>query len=94
MSSYQSLFVEPDSDISFDSMLDVISSLVTDLENSRLLAIPTSDEVKLAVYYMSVSNAQDPDGFTGAFYHACWNFIVQDIFDVFGFFNLNVCPLV
>ncbi|XVE64272.1 hypothetical protein DITRI_Ditri07aG0087500 [Diplodiscus trichospermus] len=50
---------------------DIIPNVVTEEENSFLLAIPNSEEVKHVVFAMDPSSTQGPDGFNGKFYQKC-----------------------
>ena len=80
---YQSLFSEQGSSNSIDYSIidDVVPSMVTDVENSALVTIPSSDEVKAAVFSLDPSSSPGPDGFSGHFYQNCWDFISADIIE-------------
>ena len=58
----------------------LIPPLVTTPENDTLLAIPTLEEIKQTVFSMNPDSAPGPDGFGGAFFHACWDFVGFEVF--------------
>lgn len=57
----------------------VIPKLVTDAENSILLAIPTQEEIYATVKAMDGFSAPGPDGFGGCFFTHCWSVIASDV---------------
>lgn len=49
---------------------------------------PTKDVVQQATMGLNGESAAGPDGFTGAFFHSCWDIIGDDVFNmVKSFFN-------
>ncbi|KAL8529269.1 hypothetical protein ACS0TY_006627 [Phlomoides rotata] len=63
------------------SILDeFITPVISEVHNLSLVAIPTDEEIKQAVFGMDSSSAPGPDGFGGCFYHACWDIIAGDIY--------------
>ncbi|XP_019240885.1 PREDICTED: uncharacterized protein LOC109220870 [Nicotiana attenuata] len=64
------------------SILDHVPSMVTTEQNERLMELPTAQEVKKAVLGLNGESAGGPDGFTGAFYHKCWDIIEGDVVDM------------
>ena len=44
-----------------------------------LCVVPSCTEIKGVVFSMSPDSAPGPDGFTGHFFQACWDFIENDI---------------
>ncbi|XP_019161968.1 PREDICTED: uncharacterized protein LOC109158506 [Ipomoea nil] len=60
--------------------LDCIPQLVMEDDNDLLTAVPGVEEVKEVVMQMSSTSAAGPDGFSGAFYKACWDIIQDDVF--------------
>lgn len=56
-----------------------IPSLVSESENSSLLAIPSSQTIKDVVFSIKQDSAPGPDGYTGQFFQACWDFIGADV---------------
>lgn len=57
----------------------LVPHLVTLEDNKMLTAIPTSDEVKRAVFDLNGDSAPGPDGFPGHFYHCFWHIIGMDV---------------
>uniref|UniRef100_A0A1S4A0A6 Reverse transcriptase domain-containing protein n=1 Tax=Nicotiana tabacum TaxID=4097 RepID=A0A1S4A0A6_TOBAC len=66
-------------------ILDHVPTLVNMEQNLELIKQPTKEKVKQAVFGLNGHNAGGPDGFTGCFYHSCWDIIGDDIFDMVGF---------
>ncbi|PRQ42072.1 putative RNA-directed DNA polymerase [Rosa chinensis] len=76
---YQNLYDIPSPSTNVEEVCSVIPSLVTDDENVVLSAIPTSEEIRSAVFSMDGSSAPGPDGFSGSFYQACWDIVGSDV---------------
>ena len=57
----------------------LIPSLVTLEDNTMLTTVPSSDEVKRAVFDLNGDSAPGPDGFSGHFYHHFWHIIGADV---------------
>lgn len=62
-----------------DTFIECIPSLVTNIQNEVLCAIPSESEVHEAIKSLNPHSAPGPDGFTGSFYTTCWSIIKQDI---------------
>lgn len=60
-------------------VLASIPLLLQDKHNSMLCAIPSFEEIKRIVFSMSPDSTPGPDGLTGHFFHACWQFIEHDV---------------
>ncbi|XP_019229533.1 PREDICTED: uncharacterized protein LOC109210559 [Nicotiana attenuata] len=74
-------------------ILDHVPKLIEEGQNERLVAVPTKKEVKSAVYGLNGDSASGPDGYTGAFYHTCWDIIGEDIYEmVLAFFSGQQLP--
>ncbi|XP_019246545.1 PREDICTED: uncharacterized protein LOC109226206 [Nicotiana attenuata] len=73
MDFYKNQFTT-EGDASDFSLLNNIPSMVTMDENLELSRMPTL-EVRDAVFELSGESASGPDGFTGLFYHSCWDVI-------------------
>lgn len=50
-----------------------------DEDNDMLTSVPEETEIKEAVLQMNSVSAAGPDGFSGAFYKACWDIISHDV---------------
>lgn len=50
--------------------------------NQNLLRQPTLEEVKYAVFGLNGESAWGRDGFTGCFYHTCWDIISADVYQM------------
>ncbi|KAL6146659.1 hypothetical protein ACLB2K_057337 [Fragaria x ananassa] len=48
-------------------------------ENCCLLAIPSVEEIKNAVFSMNADSAPGPDGYSGHFFQVCWDFVGLDV---------------
>ncbi|VFQ92808.1 unnamed protein product [Cuscuta campestris] len=64
------------------SPLTHITPLVFETDNTQLVATPTMDEVKQAVFDLSPNSAAGLDGFTSLFYQKCWDIISLDVYDM------------
>ncbi|KAK9933837.1 hypothetical protein M0R45_021012 [Rubus argutus] len=57
----------------------VIPSLVTEVENASLIALPSPEEIFSAVKAMDPDSAPGPDGFNGHFFLSCWDIVGKDV---------------
>ncbi|XP_019242361.1 PREDICTED: uncharacterized protein LOC109222455, partial [Nicotiana attenuata] len=74
-------------------IMDHVPTLIDEEQNEMLTANPTREEVKKAVYGLNGDSAGGPDGFTGAFFHTCWDIVGEDIYAmVLAFFNGQQLP--
>ncbi|KAL6189533.1 hypothetical protein ACLB2K_040921 [Fragaria x ananassa] len=76
---YQNLYSSSSTPRNLDEVCSVIPSLVTNAENDWLTAIPSTEEIKNAVFAMDASSAPGPDGFPGCFYQSCWDIVGPDV---------------
>ncbi|XP_074572721.1 LOW QUALITY PROTEIN: uncharacterized protein LOC141829202 [Curcuma longa] len=73
--------------------MENIPSLINAEENLALLAIPSIEEVKQVIGDMCEDSAAGPDGFSVAFYVACWEIIKLDVYEaVLDFFQGGFFP--
>lgn len=92
MKSFKDQFTENTVPSDF-RILDHIPTLIYGEQNAELLKQPNKEEVKQAVFGLNGESVGGPDGFTSSFYHACWDIIGDDIFDmVKDFFNGQELP--
>nr|XP_016513122.1 PREDICTED: uncharacterized protein LOC107830159 [Nicotiana tabacum] len=69
-------------------ILQCITTCITDEDSESISCTPLEEEIKKAVFTMSASSCAGPDGFSGRFFHSCWDIIKNDITDfVQSFFN-------
>lgn len=61
------------------SILEVIPKLISDDQNLHMKRPPTIEEAKDVVFGMSKESFSGSDGFSGAFFQACWAIIKEDI---------------
>ena len=67
---------------------EALSPKVTTEMNQTLIAVPTDNEIKMAVFSISVDKAPGPDGFSAGFYQSFWDIIGPDVSDdIRSFFN-------
>ncbi|KAL0386427.1 UNVERIFIED_CONTAM: hypothetical protein Slati_4603900 [Sesamum latifolium] len=60
---------------------------------NNLCLIPTEEDIKETVFSIDKESVAGPDGFSSAFYQACWEFIARDIYDaVRDFFSGTPMP--
>lgn len=55
------------------SFLDFIPSVLTSEDNVLLMQPVRLEEVKEAVFLLNAESAPGPDGFSGVFFHKCWD---------------------
>ncbi|KAG6538552.1 hypothetical protein ZIOFF_003676 [Zingiber officinale] len=58
---------------------ELIPSLVSAEDNLMLEGLPSAEEVKQVVWCMCQDSAAGPDGFSVAFYRACWEIVGEDV---------------
>ncbi|XP_060202553.1 uncharacterized protein LOC132630976 [Lycium barbarum] len=51
-------------------------------ENQILTSMPTLEDVKNAVFYLSGDSSGGPDGMIGAFYQVCWEIMGANVYNV------------
>ena len=71
----------------------MVESEIHDEENSILIADFTEKEVHEAIMQMEKNKAPGPDGFPAEFYQSCWDFLKQDLMDMFNDFHKGELPL-
>lgn len=52
---------------------------MTEEQNELLVAMPTEEEIKQAIFDLNGESASGPYGFTEQFYQSCWNIIKEDL---------------
>ncbi|KAM1239603.1 hypothetical protein ACFX2J_045019 [Malus domestica] len=73
--------------------LDSINQIVTDDMNQSLLEPISEEEIRMDVRQMGGFKAPGPDGFQGVFYHAYWDCIAKDVYElVLLLSNGDTCP--
>ncbi|KAL6204731.1 hypothetical protein ACLB2K_021998 [Fragaria x ananassa] len=72
---YQNLYSSSTTPRNLDEVCSVIHSLVTNAENDWLTVIPSTEEIKNAVFAMDPSSAPGLDRFPGCFYQSCWDIV-------------------
>lgn len=55
-------------------------NLVTPENNATLMALPIIQEIKRTVGTLDPERSRGPDGFTGDFFHQCWNIVEKNIY--------------
>ncbi|KAK3221689.1 hypothetical protein Dsin_008714 [Dipteronia sinensis] len=58
---------------------EIVPSLVSQEENSLLVAIPSADVICDAVFAMDALSALGPAGFSGRFFQCCWEIVSRDV---------------
>ncbi|XP_026428320.1 uncharacterized protein LOC113324214 [Papaver somniferum] len=67
-------------------LLDVIPQLITEEDQNMLDSVPSSDEIKKAVWEMNADGAPGPDSYSGIFYNSCWEIINKDFVEAIQYF--------
>jgi hypothetical protein len=81
---YHSLLTEPPTDRSqaIASILKHIPKEVTKEKNEALMRPITQEEVDQSLKATPLGKAPGPDGFTSDFFHYCWSFIREDVWEI------------
>lgn len=74
---FKQLFTSEDHCVDI-GMMQYIPQLITQEQNSALCSIPSSVEIKDAVWSLKSTSAPGPDGFSGVFFITAWDIIEQD----------------
>ncbi|KAL9660055.1 hypothetical protein QQ045_024865 [Rhodiola kirilowii] len=84
---FQNLFGDfPNTDT--DMVTDVMQLRISSDQNSNLTRIPEEEEVKKVVFCTNPASSPGTDGFTGKFFHSCWDIIKEDLVSaIIGFFT-------
>lgn len=85
ISNFTNLFVATSS-LPLPNFEDIIPSIVTFDENALLVLVPSIIEAKEAAFSLDPNSASALDGFTGAFFQACWVVMSADIAAVVQYF--------
>ncbi|XP_057803363.1 uncharacterized protein LOC131018665 [Salvia miltiorrhiza] len=71
----------------------VLDHSITDQDNELLSRIPDEEEITAAVFQMDSHSSPGPDGFSGKFFHSCWDIIKVDVWQaVITFFTRSYLP--
>ncbi|XP_026410979.1 uncharacterized protein LOC113306234 [Papaver somniferum] len=69
-------------DVHIDPVLfDIEHESILVAESAYMDAIPSLEEVRVAVFDLGADSAPGPNGFTGSFYRQCWDIISRDLFN-------------
>ncbi|XP_026410646.1 uncharacterized protein LOC113305868 [Papaver somniferum] len=69
-------------DVNIDPVLfDIEHESISVAESAFMDAIPSLEEVRVAVFDLGADSAPGPDGYTGSFYRKCWDIISGDLFN-------------
>ncbi|KAL8529340.1 hypothetical protein ACS0TY_006669 [Phlomoides rotata] len=79
---YTELFTAQDQATYDDSVLwAFIHPVVEAEENAALIALPSVEEIRWAIFDMEPSSSPGQDGFSGSFYQSCWDIISFDVIE-------------
>lgn len=67
-------------------ILEYIPNCITHEHNMEIAKCPQEDEIKDSIFYMNSDSAAGPDGFSGKFFHFCWDIIKKDVIEFVQFF--------
>lgn len=65
-----------------DDTLSLLVSVIMEVENEALLAKPSMEEVKDALWSIPLDSSPGPDGFSAIFFVLAWDIVKQDILEV------------
>ncbi|XP_026459833.1 uncharacterized protein LOC113360526 [Papaver somniferum] len=75
---YEEKFNGQDLDYDMD-LFDFFHDSITAEESIAMDQIPSPKEIKQEVFHLGAGSAPGPDGFSGCFYHHCWDIIQDDL---------------
>ncbi|XP_070017747.1 uncharacterized protein [Nicotiana sylvestris] len=75
---YQDLFNSGNLDIDM-SIMNCIPRLISDDDNIMLLAEPSQEEVRNAIFFINPNSSAGPDGFNSLFFQKTWDIIGDDM---------------
>ncbi|XP_057851472.2 uncharacterized protein LOC131061672 [Cryptomeria japonica] len=61
------------------ALLDTIPSIINDVQNKALVAIPSEEEVMKSIFSFDGNKAPGPNGFPLFFFQAFWNILKSDV---------------
>ncbi|XP_057792980.1 uncharacterized protein LOC131009580 [Salvia miltiorrhiza] len=77
---FSSLFSDDGSPAAEQFEIDaLIQPCISENQNLLLIATPDEGEIAAAIFDMDANSAPGPDGFSGLFFHRCWQIIKLDI---------------
>lgn len=80
---YKKLFAKDGNlDTNFDCLENFSWSQFSLDQNLLLMATPSQEEVRLAVFGLDPASSPGPDGFGGCFYQKCWDIITDIVTNV------------
>ncbi|XP_042487391.1 uncharacterized protein LOC122067616, partial [Macadamia integrifolia] len=72
-------FHKMDMMVNSNDILSCIPEIITMDDNLALMAVPSIDEIKVAVFDLDPLSALGPDGFPGIFYRYCWGIVGPEV---------------
>ncbi|VFQ59746.1 unnamed protein product [Cuscuta campestris] len=79
-----------DSTENLEYILQNIPSIIQDNQNDKLCSLPTSEEIKNAVWHLDPNSCAGPNGYNGTFYRETWDIIHEDVISAVQEFFLNI----
>lgn len=79
VSFYEELFSSPNTCIDNGLIEEVIPDMVSAEDNLKLTNLPSSEEIKNAVFSMNRDSAPRPDGFGAFFFQKFWDIVEKDV---------------
>ncbi|CAL0306454.1 unnamed protein product [Lupinus luteus] len=79
LNHFTELFGSQNNTVPNSLISDVIPQLVTVEDNLMLTSLPSTDEIKGAVFAMNGDGAPGPDGFGGGFFQEFWDIVGEDV---------------
>ncbi|KAG2712257.1 hypothetical protein I3760_04G116000 [Carya illinoinensis] len=76
---YFNLFLQARARRELPDLSYLVQNSILEEENDNLLQLPSIQEVKEAMFSISVDSNPGPDGFGSGFYRACWDIVEDDV---------------
>ncbi|KAF9623360.1 hypothetical protein IFM89_000849 [Coptis chinensis] len=75
---YSEKFKRVEHDIDWD-LIHTMPHIISEADNVALTALPTAQEIKAVVFLLNADSSPGPGGFTGFFFHHCWDIVEYDV---------------
>lgn len=76
---YSSNLLQPSSATLDEALFYMIGPSVSPEQNKSLTAIPSSTDIREAVFQLKKNSSPCPDGFPGAYFTNCWHIVGSDV---------------
>ncbi|XP_042487214.1 uncharacterized protein LOC122067428 [Macadamia integrifolia] len=76
-----------------EDLLDNIPKILNQMDCYKMDSLPGNEEIRRAVWELDLDSSPGPDGFSGAFFHKCWDMVEVEVCNaVKQFFSIGFMP--